>query len=139
MDGYKFSNWEDDVNATAERKIVVKGDSTFTASFEEEPKSSSSSADNSSSSVKAKSSSSSGKKKDAIVPVVQISQFSVVTSQRSLQVAGAPVGEMFAIFDMQGRVTVMGRVESANFSVNVPRAGGYFVRINGVTKIVKLK
>ena len=162
--GYVFSDWTDGV-VTAERKIVVKGDSTFTANFEAvassssknviassssakqsssssvKAKSSSSSvkAKSSSSSVKAKSSSSSGKKKDAIAPVVQIPQFSVVTSLRSLQVAGAPVGEMFAILDMQGRVTVMGRVESANFSVNVPRAGGYFVRINGVTKSVKLK
>ena len=165
-DGYKFSNWEDDVNAAAERTIIVKGDSTFTASFVEEPKSSSSSADNSSSSVKAKSSSSSvkaksssssvkaksssssvkaksssssGKKKDAIAPVVQIPQFSVIAQQRSVQLIGAPVGARFAVFDVQGHVATAGQVESANFSVNVPRAGGYFVRINGVTKSVKIK
>jgi hypothetical protein len=48
---------------------------------------------------------------------------------RELQVAGARVGASFALLDMQGRVLRTGTVGESNFSVMVPRAGGYLVRI----------
>ncbi|MCQ2121747.1 MAG: InlB B-repeat-containing protein [Fibrobacter sp.] len=65
--GYEFSDWADDVKASAERTIVVTGNITYTANFKEIPASSSSSdaksssSEAASSSSEAKSSSSDGK------------------------------------------------------------------------------
>ena len=55
--------------------------------------------------------------------------FRVTVMNRELQVAGARVGAAVAVFDMQGRVLHTGRVGEANFSMMVPRAGNYLVRI----------
>ncbi|MCQ2091544.1 MAG: InlB B-repeat-containing protein, partial [Fibrobacter sp.] len=53
-EGYKFSNWEDDVKASATRKVKVTAAASYKANFEKIPESSSSSAkeDKSSSSTK---------------------------------------------------------------------------------------
>ena len=161
--GYEFSNWNDDVK-TAERTIKVTGDTTYTATFKaiessssegtssssvessdsessSSTKETSSSSKNddgkSSSSVKAKSSSSKGK--IAIPVVAQLPQFSMTTVARDVQITGAKVGAPFAIFDMQGHVMTSGRVESANFSLTVSRAGTFVVRIGYETRVVNVK
>ncbi|MCQ2120496.1 MAG: hypothetical protein MJY78_01530, partial [Fibrobacter sp.] len=54
-EGYKFTDWEDDVKASAERTIVVTGNITYTANFEAIP-SSSSEVESSSSAVESSSS-----------------------------------------------------------------------------------
>lgn len=152
--GYKFSNWDDDVK-TAERTIKVTDNSEYTAIFKAVASSSSSakaasssssakaksssSVKSSSSSAKAKSSSSSKKgSKDAIVAATQVPMFSVTSVARELQIAGAQVGASYAVFDMQGRVMFQGRVDRANFSLAMPRAGTYMLRIAGQAQRVTL-
>ena len=96
-------------------------------------KSSSSSAAKSSSSSKKKSSSST--KTDAIVASV-VPQFSVMVNGHSLQISAARIGATYALFDMQGKVLLQGRVQSANFEIPVACSGNYLIRIgNNVQRI----
>lgn len=97
-------------------------------------KSSSSSAKSSSSSANSGKSSSSGKK-DSFVHAA-VPQFSVYVVNRDLQVAGAHVGDRYALFDMQGNVVLRGAVNSSNFNIAVPIPGNYVLRIgNGCHKV----
>ena len=66
-------------------------------------------------------------------------QFSVTAIGRDLQIAGAKVGSVYAVFDMQGRVMTSGRVESANFNMTMARAGNYILRIAGQAQRVTLR
>lgn len=94
---------------------------------------SSSSAAKSSSSSKKKSSSST--KTDAIVASV-VPQFSVMVNGRSLQISAARIGATYALFDMQGKVLLQGRVQSANFEIPVACSGNYLIRVgNNVQRI----
>ena len=130
----------------------------FVSSSSAKPQSSSSSvkAKSSSSSAKAKSSSSSAKAKsssskksgksssskggkNAIAAAGQVPQFSLAAVGRSIQVAGARVGSVYAVHDMQGRVMQAGYVNSANFNLAMDRAGTYLVRIGNQTQTVKVK
>jgi hypothetical protein len=58
---------------------------------------------------------------------------------RSVQISAAPKNSTYAILDMQGRVLLSGRVESANFNIAVPRAGCYLVRVGNATRKVQVK
>ena len=93
----------------------------------------------SSSKVEDKSSSSKKDDPDAIADAARVPQFSLGTAHRSLQIAGARIGSAYAVFDMQGRVLMLGRVETANFKLLVNRSGTYLVRIGSQTKSVKVK
>ena len=142
-------------------KISVTANITITAKYIENPKSSSSQqeiasssstsrndevssnsrSDKSSSSSAAKSSSSSKKKSssstktDAIVASV-VPQFSVMVNGRSLQISAARIGATYALFDMQGKVLLQGRVQSANFEIPVACSGNYLIRVgNNVQRI----
>ena len=135
------------VNGETYRPIAT-GETRVWYSFEtgDEPESSSSSAKAKSSSSSAKSSSSkksgkssSSKGKDAIVAAGQVPQFSLMTVGRNIQVAGARVGSAYAVLDMQGRVMLTGRVDAANFSLALDRAGTYLVRIGSQAQTVKLR
>lgn len=92
----------------------------------------SSSSDAKSSSSEAKSSSSEckgDKCKESLPELATVPSFRVSVIGHELQVAGAHVGASFALLDMQGRVLRKGTVDESNFSVMVPRSGGYLVRI----------
>ncbi len=96
-------------------------------------KSSSSSAAKSSSSSKKKSSSST--KTDAIVASV-VPQFSVMVNGPSLQIWAARIGATYALFDVQEKVLLQGRVQSANFEIPIARSGNYLIRVgNNVQRI----
>ena len=151
--GYVLSYWGDDIaNNSTSIGFKVKGDTTIVANFAPinpesssssvTPKSSSSSAKSSSSSAKSSSSgakSSSSKGKDALPQVTAVPTFKVYAQDRSIQVSGAREGAVYALFDMQGRVLRSGRVGEANFSVPVPTAGMYLVRIDGGTLRVNVR
>lgn len=65
-----------------------------------------------------------------------VPQFSVNVENRNLQVAGARVGDRYALFDMQGNVVFRGTVNSSNFNMVVPVSGNYVLRIgNGCRKV----
>ena len=66
-------------------------------------------------------------------------QFSVNTYNRNLLISGAKVGELYAIFDMQGRILKKGRVESVNFNIPVALAGNYVVKIGHITQHVQIR
>ena len=63
----------------------------------------------------------------------------IVSVSRNVQIAGAKVGSVYAILDMQGRVLKKGRVESANFSIPIAMAGNYLVRIGNRTQRISIK
>ncbi len=153
-EGYTFDAYYD-----GDKKLGVAGDEisvtaniTITAKYIENPKSSSSQQeiasssstprnDKSSSSSFAKSSSSSkvnsssSEKIEAIIATA-IPQFSVLVNDRSLQISAARIGATYALFDMQGKVLLQGRVQSANFEIPVARSGNYLIRVgNNVQRI----
>lgn len=113
-----------------------------------EPKSSSSAKSSSSSKVSSSSKavssssmnvkSSSSKKTNAII-VTGVPKFSMIVQNRFVQISNARIGSAYALFDMQGRVLQKGRVENTNYSIVVPRAGAYFVRIDDQIKKVNVR
>ena len=79
--------------------------------------------------------SSSSAKTEAVVASV-VPQFSVMVNGRSLQISAARIGATYALFDMQGKVLLQGRVQSANFEIPVARSGNYLIRVgNNVQRI----
>lgn len=60
-------------------------------------------------------------------------------NSRNIQITAAPVGKIYALFDMQGRVLQKGRVESVNYNIVAPCAGSYFIRIGSQTRAVEVK
>lgn len=64
---------------------------------------------------------------------------SVRAVSRSIQISAAPKNSTYAVLDMQGRVLLSGRVESANFNIAVPNAGSYLVRVGNATRKVQVK
>ena len=64
---------------------------------------------------------------------------SVRAVSRSIQISAAPKNSTYAVFDMQGRILLKGRVESANFNIAVPQAGSYLVRVGNATRKVQVK
>ena len=153
-EGYTFDAYYD-----GDKKLGVAGDEisvtaniTITAKYIANPKSSSSQQeitsssstprnDESSSSSFAKSSSSSkvksssSEKIEAIIATA-IPQFSVMVNSHSLQISAARIGAGYALFDMQGRVLLRGRVQTVNFEIPVARSGNYLIRVgNNVQRI----
>ena len=153
-EGYTFDAYYD-----GDKKLGVAGDEisvtaniTITAKYIANPKSSSSQQeitsssstpcnDESSSSSFAKSSSSSkvksssSEKIEAIIATA-IPQFSVMVNSHSLQITAARIGAGYALFDMQGRVLLRGRVQTVNFEIPVARSGNYLIRVgNNVQRI----
>ena len=64
---------------------------------------------------------------------------SVKTAARVIQIYAAPIGSVYAITDLRGRVLKKGRVESANFNIAMPQAGVYMVRIGSQSRKVNLR
>lgn len=165
-EGYKFTDWQDDVK-DAKRTIIVTKDETFTANFEEIPSSSSeiasssseaessssevassssedessssSSAKSKSSSSSAKAKSSSSKGKEALVAAAQVPQFSVAVSGRMLSVVGIRPNTNVEVFDMQGNKVKTAIATSANLSFALPSAGTYIVKNGYIAKRVNVR
>lgn len=153
--GYKLSNWQDDVRLYGETlRVKMTQDTTVVANFAPinpesssssvTPKSSSSSTSVSSSSNGPKSSSSSAKSssskgKDALPEIASAPMFRVEAVSRMVQVSGAREGAAYALLDMQGRVLRSGWVGGANFSLPVANAGVYLVRVGNRTLRVNVK
>lgn len=74
-----------------------------------------------------------------IVSFAEKAQFNIIVAGRSVQIAGAPAGSAYVVFDMQGRVLATGRTTSANFAVEMPRAGSYMVRVGTQMQRVNVK
>lgn len=153
-DGYYFTDWTSDVDEIKSEQIFtyVKSDMTLVANFEKveessssaEPESSSAENVSSSSSEKLESSSSeqpasSSSEKDAIDVVGPIPQFALTAAGRDIQVAGARVGNAYAVLDMQGRVLTSGRVSASSFNITLGRVGSYLVRVGTQAKTVRLR
>ena len=66
-------------------------------------------------------------------------EMSVNVISRNIQISAAPVGSIYAILDMQGRVLKKGRVESANFNIAIPQAGNYLIRIGNQAQRISVK
>ena len=164
-DGYTFDAYYngDKKLGVAGDEISVTANITITAKYIQNPKSSSSQQEiasssstprndelsssssrndkSSSSSSKVKSSSSSriksssSTKTEAIVASV-VPQFSVQVMGRNLQISSARIGATYALFDMQGRVLLQGRVQMANFEIPVAHSGDCLIRVgNNVQRI----
>ena len=68
-----------------------------------------------------------------------ILNFHIQVQRHSLLVSNARIGKTFAILDMQGRVLKSGTVNSKNFSVDLPLAGSYLVKIEKHAKLVVIR
>ena len=104
-------------------------------------KSSSSNAESSSSSAKSSSSStkssSSQKQTGIIAGINKPIDFSVTPVADHILVSGAPLGSKVSLLDMQGRILYQGRIANNGFTIKVPNAGVYIVRVQNTNKIVK--
>lgn len=72
-------------------------------------------------------------------PATSVSRFSVAASGLSVLVTGAKIGSSCVLLNAQGRVVASPRVASANFVVNAPHAGTYFVLIDGFSRRIIVK
>ncbi len=162
IDDYVFDAYYD-----GNKKLGVAGDEititasiTITAKYIKNPESSSSVAKSSSSSKEiassssqnsAKSSSStkinsssssikssSSEKTDAII-ATKAPLFSVHIVARNLQISGAKIGAAYALFDMQGKVLLQGRTQTANFDLSIARPGNYLLKIGNATQKISVK
>lgn len=143
-----IKNPESSSSAILSSSSKVESSSSSVASTSSSAKSSSSDAKSSSSSAKSSSSAtssssskintSSSAKTDAITANI-IPQFLVQVSARTLQVFAARIGAAYALFDMQGRVLLQGRVQTANFEIPVARSGNYIIRIGDTTRRIAVK
>ena len=119
---------------------------TVTAQEKASAKSSSSSkgdGKSSSSGKSGKSSSSKGKgdkgDKDAIHMSAQLPQFSVIAADRQILVSGVPAGADYFLLDVNGRVMSQGCSAAQDFSITVPRAGNYLLRVGHSVRSVNVK
>ncbi|WP_290761999.1 hypothetical protein [Fibrobacter sp. UBA4297] len=68
-----------------------------------------------------------------------VAKFSALVNGRQLQIAGAKIGAEVNLLDMQGRVMYNSRVNTANFSMCVPRSGFYVLRIGTQQRIINAR
>lgn len=68
-----------------------------------------------------------------------VAKFSALVNGRQLQIAGAKIGAEVNLLDMQGRVMYNSRVNTANFSMCVPRSGFYVLRIGAQQRIINAR
>ena len=96
----------------------------------------SSSSVKSSSSSKAKSSSSS---LPSSIIATKIPQFSIQIDARDILISAARIGDTYALFDMQGKVLMQGRVPTSSFNMTVGCPGNYLLQIGNRTQRVMIK
>ncbi|MCQ2062937.1 MAG: InlB B-repeat-containing protein [Fibrobacter sp.] len=148
MDDGKSSSsvGDDDTSSSSEGKngksssSVAKDDKSSSSSAKDGKSSSSEGKDGKSSSSEGKDDSSSGSEgKDAIFAGIGNVNFNVRVDSRMLQIEGAYVGAPVALLDMQGKVVYSGYVQKPAFSIAVPRAGTYVVRIASQMRTVTIR
>ena len=74
-----------------------------------------------------------------IPTIARTPKFTAVANGRSLQISGAKVGANVSLFDLQGRVIYNGRANTASFSMSVPQAGAFLLRIGSQQKVVNVR
>ena len=74
-----------------------------------------------------------------IPTIARTPKFTAVANGRSLQILGAKVGANVSLFDLQGRVIYNGRADAASFSMDVPQAGSFLLRIGSQQKLVNVR
>ena len=110
---------------------TAKSSSSVAKSSSSRVRSSSSAKSSSSSKVRSSSSAKTNAIEVSVVP-----QFSVQVVGRNLQISTARIENAYALFDLQGKVLLQGRVQSANFEIPVARSGNYLIRVgNNVQRI----
>ena len=153
--GYEFVGWyvDDVFLGNVNDRIVVKSNISAEARF---VKTVSSSSCNSSSSSNVSSSSSlsetaessssavlddTSSSSEETTPIVvgAAPKFSVMVNGRNIQISTARIGAAYALFDMQGKVLLQGRVQTANFEILVMRAGSYLLKIESTTQRVSVR
>lgn len=75
----------------------------------------------------------------AIAPVAAASMAKISVSGMQVQISGAKIGSDFAVFSMQGKVIVSGKVYGANQSITLPNKGAYMVRVGKTMSSVIVK
>lgn len=103
-------------------------DKSSSSANEDDGKSSSSSKENSKSDKE---------KKDAIV-AFQVPNFHVVVLNRKINIS-ASVGSLYVLTDMNGCVLARGVVACENFSIAIPNAGRFILRIGSQVRVVNIK
>src|SRR5574344_503604 len=126
---YQFVSWTPTIAA-------VTGAATYTARYVAVEGGGSSPAAASSSSAAASSSSS---EHSTFVAVSAVPHFTLAVTGRTLNVQNAAVNSRYALMDAQGRVLSRGVVQSAEFTIALPGAGAYFVRIGAATQAVRAR
>ena len=151
--GYSFIGWYDSDKkylGKASDKITITKNIVIAAQYKANtvPQSSSStqssnSANSSnsakpSSSATPKSSDSSGNT-DAIPGQHPTRSWTIVSTNRTIQIHGVLVGRDYAILDMQGRVLSKGQARNSDISYLAPHTGLFIVRIDNKTQLVNVK
>ena len=65
--------------------------------------------------------------------------FSVRADGMKLQISGAKAGNVFMVYNMQGKAIAGGMLMNSNLTVNVPSAGSYIVRVGSEMNRVNVK
>lgn len=76
---------------------------------------------------------------DAIHAVASVGSVKVVTSGMQVRVLGARLGSSYAVFDVQGKAVVSGRIGAADQGIAVPHKGIYLVRVDGKIHTMTVK
>ena len=82
---------------------------------------------------------SSSSTKTELIPIISPAQFAIHIHTHTLQISTAPIGSIYAIFDMQGRILKKGLVESENFNIAMSQAGSYIIRVGNQTQRISVK
>ena len=93
----------------------------------------------SSSGKSGKNSSSSKGGKDAIQVSAPLPQFSMIAADRQILVSGVPAGADYFLLDAHGRVVSQGCSAAQDFSITVPRAGYYLLRVGNAVRTVNVR
>ena len=76
---------------------------------------------------------------NALPVVASAARFSAIVNGHDLQISGAKIGAQVSLFDMQGRVMYNGRVETADFTLNLVRSGSFLLRVGSQQKVVNVR
>ena len=77
--------------------------------------------------------------KVGLYKVSMVPTFSVRANGMQLEINGAKAGNVFAVYNMQGKAIAGGMLMSSNLTVNVPATGSYIVRVGSEMNRVNVK
>lgn len=75
----------------------------------------------------------------SLYKVSMLPSFSVRANGMKLEINGAKAGNVFAVYNMQGKAIAGGMLFSSNLTVNVPATGSYIVRVGSEMNRVNVK